>query len=271
MANDLSRIRAEIKRREKAVNDKVRRVKSTVGVDVSGSTYDPRRDSKVTSRYNKAQSLAYLNKLNEFTDRRNQFIAGAQGVPLSKRDVGILVAKQNRLNMMVANRKAANWNLSLSGGMTVGEQETTFSNPNRKRARGEPTYKPLQISDIKAHQIKDGTALQTLIASVTAKLDPSYVPRALSKQRLSALKMADEIGSKEMRDGILALTDNQFDVLWNYVPNFARDLSHDYVMFTAMAMGSSEPYFQELISGHSDRNEGILADLKNARSFPQTR
>ena len=74
--------RAEIARLEARARAKVRRIEKQ-GVKLSGSQYDPLRESAGASYRERAR---YADELRRFTSRNTQFVAGREGRPITNYD-----------------------------------------------------------------------------------------------------------------------------------------------------------------------------------------
>lgn len=263
---ELERLRAEVAKRKKAVNDKVSRVRRNTGISLTGSSYDPRRNPKAVSRYNVRQLRSYLNDLNSFTDRRNQFGRGAGGELISQarfREYKQLETRFNRIGAAEENRlrgvKDPIVNVSLD------KRRATYA-PDRQRAQGEMVNRPYGLRNVEIGNINGPAALEKMIASMKNKLRPGYLPEQLKKGRANLEAMLNILGDIPMQlDGKTVsavefarnLTDDQFDILWNY----------------ANAAGAISPYYASMLDGKvgENTNNDVVSLLDWASKLPNTR
>lgn len=209
---DINELRAEITRREKAATAKISRLRRT-GVMVSGSTADPRRSSGRIARYNTKAAQGYLNDLNSFVSRKNRYVAGVEGAPISLNVYNRAQATSERFNALVTNRYESVKSIHIpEQGMTIQRFDEDVK---RARARGSVS-RPLAIESREAFEFTSEASVARWEQSLTRKMKPGYRKAYLKFQRMQMMKALDAYGDPELDKMARELTDEQFDVLWNY-------------------------------------------------------
>jgi hypothetical protein len=67
-----------------------------------------------------------------------------------------------------------------------------------------------------SRNIKSAEALKKLSDQINKKSDKNFLAKALDAGRKQAGQMLDNAGLSDMKDAVASLTNQQFDVLWNY-------------------------------------------------------
>lgn len=244
---EIDELRAEVARRQRAAASKIYRLKAN-GVILGGSEFDPRRDTNRVARYNSAQLKKYLDDLNSFTRRNVQFVAGSEGVPLPKHRARALEMAVERVNRSVARHLSDIGDIKLRDqDMTIKQREATVENPDIMAAKGQPSKRPMSMVDFEAKHVTSAKSLESLISGLNARLTSSYLPEELAKQREQAKQMFDRIGNAKWSERMAALSDRQFNALWNHDREFMREMSHGYFIVTSQMANVNEPYFARMV------------------------
>lgn len=235
--DELNALRAEVRRRHRAANAKISRLRSR-GVELGGTSFDVRRDLSVTRRYTKQQLTGYLQQLNQFTQRTNNFVPDVEGRPIPiavwRRDqqaVARYNAKGNRMLDKVGNIK-----LPFSD-MNILQRQNQMLNKNVVRANGEAVNSP--YAPIKRGTPASLEALMQLTAETERRNSRTYLPGEIAKQREQLASLLTAIGVPDEIERANALTDEQFNVLFNYT-SFVTEASQDYEHAQLMAANSAE-------------------------------
>lgn len=215
-SNDIKLLREMVRKRRGAVTSKENRIRRNTGIELQGTQDDPRRPPSVVNKYNSRQLNSYLAELNAFMNRGNGFIPDASGSFIKKAD-WTAYKKAERANNAIAR---AEFNAVKNihdpfRNMKIGEAEPLFT-PDNKRAQGDIRHRPFSIVDRKPENIKNAAALAKLKKQLEGKLDKGYLPKAIKASRKQANQMLDNAGMSEFRTTMKALSDSQFNVLWNY-------------------------------------------------------
>lgn len=189
------------------------------GVIVAGSEFDPRRDPAKVSRYNSRQMKSYIRELNEFTNRRNQFVGAADGaaVPLSQWKEFLKV--QDEYNKRVASYRQGFENVAIpvkGDDMTIGAFDRKMQ-PDSIFAKGRAAHRPLTPSDSDIANITGPNSLKDLQKALEKKLKPEYLEEKIRQGREQMQMMLDEIGAPELNKAVNELNDYQFNILWSEI------------------------------------------------------
>jgi len=227
MANnrpELDYLRAQATARHRAATRKIARLNRVNGVAISGTSHDPRRDlSKVTKNYNSAQLRTYIDKMDKFVSRSTGFVAGAEGSVIRAEKWREYVKLQNRYNALGRKHEKAIGNYKIpTTGMTVEERMATIVPKKFVRPGVNATNRPYVQIDRKPQWIRGEAALDKFIEQMKSRINGEYLPTAINKQRETARKLFTGIGDEESNKLLDSLSDNQFNVIWNYTPLAAQ-------------------------------------------------
>lgn len=234
---DINELRAEVMRRQKAAQRKVARLRRN-GVNLSGTPYDVRRDPANIKRYNARQLTKYLGELNNFTSRNNSFVGGVEGSPIKRNEwLKYKAVEKAYLQKANANFEAVKDTYIPLAGTTVGDFETTM---RPKPGKGRGALRPLErLSELQPYQIVGERQLAKLRKSLEGKLSDRYLNKSLKFQKYQMLEAVKLFGDIELLEKASALTDEQFDTLWNYT-DAPRDLFSGYVNARLLSTGGGD-------------------------------
>jgi hypothetical protein len=248
MNDELRRLRDEVRKRRSAVTAKVGRIRRNTGVDVTGTNEDPRRPPKVINKYSAPQLKKYLNDLNAFQDRGVGFVAGKGGSIIPKKawiEYKKLERQYNKLGELHVKAIA---DIKVPGlGVTVAQRNANLP----ARAHGDIINRPYVDINRNPRNVVDLKALKKLTKDMRRKVSPSFLPGEIRKARRELSAMLKTIGSGEYADRAKGLTDNQFNILWNYT-NFATNISLRYEITKAQAAGMSEDKYASVLEDNTD-------------------
>jgi hypothetical protein len=247
----LENLRNQVRARRNAVTAKENRIKKNTGVDLRGTKEDPRRPLEVVDKYNAKQLMSYLGDLNAFMSRNSGFVAGANGVPLPKDqwvEYKNLEKKFNSIGTEQFN-KIADIFIPQSG-MTISQRAKTIS-PDTVSAQGDIVNRPYSHTERDPKNIASPEALKVLIKDLKGKVSPKYLPAKLKESRGQAEEMLTTIGNTNLTARVQALSDNQFNTLWNYT-NFTRQMSGIYFMLKRMAANTGERWYDSVVEDYEE-------------------
>lgn len=228
---DINELRELALNRHKAATRKVSRLKSN-GVEISGTQLDVRRDPKRIKKYTRSQLNSYIRKLDTFVSRRTSYVASAvPDKPLNPARVAKYKANEERLRKYGKEEASEFAKISLRGeAMTVGEyDELSKSRSGNKFTYGDVTTRIYgEMGALKSTSIYGPEALEKLIAQQEKRLKGGYKKSKLDNQRSEAKQMAASFGDPDMDRAIENLTDNQFNIWFNYTKE-AKRLKRGYV------------------------------------------
>lgn len=244
MATELQRLRALAKRRHDAATSKASRLNKQ-GVKIGGTEYDPRVKKQNINRYNKRQLEAYVRRLDNFTDRSNQFVAGRAGTPIPKSQYESFQRAQLASNIRAekylkphADRVLPTTNVSVS--QRLHDLDAKEFNVLRM-GRGTNTA-PFQINTQTATDFYDAKAMQAAEKAMRKKIQTNYLPRTLKRYRSNAAVMLETVGESELSKQVANLSDQEFDLLWN-LTSFPEGIKLNYENITH---GISAKWAQEI-------------------------
>lgn len=248
---DLNELREEVLRRQRAANAKVSRLRRK-GVQIAGTNYDVRRSANI-KRYNSKQLTKYLGELNSFTSRSNQFVAGSEGVPIPANKWRAFQKVQNAYNNVARGHyESVKGTHIKASGMSVADFDSKVRS-NRPGAKG-GISRPLEPSRNAAYEIVDEKRLDKLRKQLERKIQPEYLPAQLKNQRKRMISAVSVFGDKEMIEKAKALTDEQFDTLWNYT-DAPRDLFGGYHFMKLLSTSQAD-------EGHANVHEDDKSETR---------
>lgn len=244
---DIHEIRAEVARRKKAADAKISRLRKK-GVQLTGSEFDVRRDPARVARYNSRQLQSYLGKLNEFTSRSKQFVAGSEGVPIPAHVYNHAQRVAKEYNTFVGERESAIFGLKLptidSGNpalekakMTIGDFQRDAANTRNRGKGGVPRPLTKEVRD--AFEFVNADRVQDWQNSLQQKMRPGYMSERIEKQRYQMLQAVSNFGDPELLEMAKSLDNDQLDTLWNYT-DAPRDLFAGYHFQQLMSSGKAD-------------------------------
>jgi hypothetical protein len=209
-------LRILARRRRSAVTSKERRIFNNTGVDLKNTKDDPRRAPSIVKKYNTRQLTDYIKQLDKFMLRENGYIADSSGGLIPKRDWLKYKRTEKTYNKMVKAKfdKIADIH-DPHRNMTIRQAEGLFV-PENLRAAGEIRHRPYNEIHRNAKNIKNVEALKKLQAQVDGKRSKAYLVKALDAGRKQAGQMLDNAGISELKSALAGLSNQQFNVLWNY-------------------------------------------------------
>jgi hypothetical protein len=212
----ISDLRDLVRKRRSAVTAKERRIFNNTGVNINNTRDDPRRPPSVIKSYDSRQLSSYLRDLNNFMLRENGYIADTSGGLIPKRDWLSYKRSERKLNKIVKAHfdKIADINDPYRN-KTIRQAEGLFV-PDDNRAAGEIRHRPYNEIHRDANNIKNVNALKKLHDQVNRKQTKEYLDEALTNGRSQANSMLANAGVGELKNAMAKLSNQQFDVLWNY-------------------------------------------------------
>lgn len=223
--NDL---RAQVKKRQRQVGNKISRIKSQVGAHVAGTEFDPRKPIASINKMSSRDLNRLLNRLNAFQSRGFQFEVGAKNAPLLRADANRLKLVQSQVNKLAGLRAERVADIPLPG-MPPGDPNTVGLRKGMRAQsmEGKTVNEPFRYKDIDLGRISGQKALSQLLAQAEKMTRRGHLGREIRKHR-NEMKAALEImGESDMMDELDNLTNFQFDTLWS-VPGFAESIFADY-------------------------------------------
>lgn len=245
---ELERLRELVRKRRGAVTAKIYRIRRNTGVDIADRPEDPRRDPSVVKKYNTRQLNKYLGELNAFQSRSVGFVAGAGGVVLPRLKWEQYKRLEAQYNALGIKHEAKISDIFLpTAGMTL-RQRNAMIHPT---AVGEVVNRPYSYVERSSSQVPDVAALEALTRDMRRKVSKSFLPGEIKKARSELNTMLKTTGNDEFAKRAAALSDAQFDTLWNYT-NFATLVSLSYEMAKLRAANAKERWHDSTVEDASD-------------------
>lgn len=232
MAN-LDDLRAQLLKAQGNANAKVRRLQSQ-GIEITGSSADVRVPRERIERYNRAQLLSQLAKVNTFNSRQTKFVAGREGAPISKLTYGVFEITQRANNARAKRHLDRVADTMMPNGNTIGFRMGMIV-PRKKGTLG-GDYRPVMEQHLKASNLTGEKSAKRLTRHMQAGLSQSKLNRAVDKQHAAAIEAMKRWGNPELVDRVKKLTRHQFNVLFNYTAA-GRDIFAKYLEELLAAKG----------------------------------
>lgn len=249
--SELESLRKEVRKRRSAVTAKENRIKRNTGVDIRGTKEDPRRPLDVVDKYNKTQLRNYLNKLNAFMNRSVGYVAGAGGVPIPKKDWLEYKKLEKQYNSVGAMHFEDVANIFIpNAGMTIKQRDATIR-PDSITAQGDIVVRPYSEISRNSTNIATPESIKKLIADMKKKTSKGYLSGMIKAAREQLNQMLDNIGNSELKTEANSLSDNQFNILWNYT-NFATNVSGIYNIFQMQTVDSKDKWWSTVVEDYSN-------------------
>lgn len=239
--SDAKAIRAEVKKRLKAVQAKIRRTERNTGARVGGSEFDPRRRAGIENNYNAKQLSNYLVQLNDFMRRGNQFVGGHRGAPLPRGQVSYLMSQQEQIKALKEARDSAMNQLQTPAGMSV-TQHTAMT----PRMGGHSDFGVYPDMNVSPKDIASAGALKKLTRQMINILKGDRVEKVINEGRDNLIKALEYMGEDEFVDAVEDLSDYQFDALW-FGTNMAESTFLKYQQLKERAAGTRKEAWQDKV------------------------
>jgi hypothetical protein len=160
--------------------------------------------------------MKYLGDLNNFMSRSNGYIPDASGGYIKKKDWLKYKRIERKYNRIVnANFEDIADIRDPYRNVTIRKAESIYL-PENMRAAGEIKHRPLNKFNRDPKNIKSADALMKLQAQVEGRLNKNYLPKAIAAGRSQTNAMLDNAGLSELKGAVAALSNGQFNVLFNY-------------------------------------------------------
>ena len=259
--SELDDLRALARKRQRAVGKKISRIRRQVGAEIAGTSYDPRKPSSNINKLNRNQLRSYINKLNAFQSRQNQYVQLSGNVPLPRKTWLAYVKPQEKVNKLantldkfinpisVVNNNPNDIN-------TIGLQKSMLGKKEYPRMTG-AAMTPFRRSELLSYKVKSAEAVGILTRNALKQSSPGFLKsqvKTFRKQVESALdKMA---GSEEMKQSFNELSDFQFLALWERPGTFENFFArYEDMQKRTVETIDSDDEFDEL---WNDESNGLL-------------
>lgn len=212
----IDELRAEVRKRQQAVNRKLRRYDRN-GIELSGTEHDPRRPGVDISRMRSRDLTSYLNRLNGFMSRSTQFVGDRKGRPIAMSEW-----RRYKRAETAANRRADRLyntikDIKMPGGqMTLGQRHAAVTNSDFPITANHTVNSPLHKVKRAPRTLENKRALNKFTKQQQRKVDPQFAQMTVNRGRREAYKMLAAVGDMAEIRALKGLTDKQFHILWSY-------------------------------------------------------
>lgn len=229
MAREIDRLRQEIERSERLARAKMRRIQKNTGVEFFGQRIPIRPKNKVKN-YNTQQLRVYGRQLEEFRNRKTQFVADSHGKAIPRS------LYQEYEKAFEARKSKIDRELDKFRDMKLDSKNVTISEywkmttPDRPHLSN-PSVNPVhELKKKLPENISSEQALRKLIQNEKRQAKGDIVGRTRRQAMSVILKDNDGSGlftrkqAEWLFDALDELNDTQFYALWN-IRGFMDDLS----------------------------------------------
>lgn len=221
----LAALRTAAKAKQAAAVRKVSRLKAK-GVDIAGSEFDPRKSWNTVKNYNSKQLSAYSKRLDEFNNRYNRFVGTSDRSPVQLSEFRRYKAVEKAYNAIADNVLGTVGDMLPPGsGETINER---FSGKLKNRPVGDTTNRPFTKHDLSSRNFRTPASMRKMFGALKAKLQPDYASKSNDSAMASVNKILDDLGEPDLKKAIGDLTEEQFNVLWNWT-GFSELLVEKYI------------------------------------------
>ena len=265
MARNLKVLRAQVKARQLAANRKIRRLTDDKGVQIAGTKFDPRKEAKVIDRLTGAQLEAQLARLNTFMDRRTQFVAGAHGVPMTKRQWDRAASVQRKANAAKKRLESKFADVFIDeSGMTVAQRQASI-NDKRKLAGNPAVQQPWTPTNYEAKNITSEKALDTIAKQLQKQTSMQYEQQQYKDAKKQYYQMMRAVKDTKLAKKIRGLSPDQFMAMW-FGTTFATAFSIEYEIAMALLSSNERAFHSDQLSS-SKAEAHRLTDWASGLSF----
>jgi hypothetical protein len=258
--NELDALRALARKRHRDVSAKISRNERVKDVRIGGSKYDPRRDIAKLERYNAKQTKAYLQQLDQFMNRKTQFVPDAHRRPMPQSDWNAYKRlERQRAKQINAEFQKVKDVFLPSSNMTV-EERMEMRTPKHKQAGNPAVNAPFRPVDRKSTSIQGEKELKRLTKSKEKEVVPGQDDKRYQKDMEAFGKLAKDINMPAL-GAVKNLTPRQFKILWNFTP-FADQLSHFYLIAQDLLSDKQRAYDNQAMNDAQHDIERLIDDAK---------
>lgn len=243
--SELNDLRDEVARLRRAATRKISRIKQTHGAQVSGTEFDPRRETKAPTKYTAKQLAAYKSTLANFVSRSTQFVPDASKQPIPRAEFERYKAREARYRETAGSVFERVKNDKLPSGETVAERVEKMR-PLHKAMHNTAVNSMFDPVTRDSESIVSRKALDKLSRSIDTAASPAAIRRKILDARRQLAQMMDTLNMPEVHDLTKKLTNDQFVALWNYT-NFATAISLNYENAKKMLSPKEESWGHEQI------------------------
>jgi len=252
-------LRDLVRKRHRAVANKISRTRRVNGAELAGTAHDPRRSHENIAKYNRRQLEATLNSYNAFTSRGTQFYGDANRRPISRKTWKAYKAAETAFNTASASRFGKFADTPVPGRGMTARQYRAATRSEFPRAADPVVNDPYASYSRQPSNIDSARRLAKLTKDLNKRATPRDYENRLRDSRANAKNMLDKVGDDKMRKAVSRLSRDQFEWLWNVSP-FAKSAALRYGVASAMSADRQASWMDDAMD---DQVEDMW-DLVNA-------
>src|SRR5699024_8847280 len=243
---ELRALRAMANRRHRAATNKISRLKNDVGVNVSGSEVDPRRNRANIKNYTEKQLRSYINQLDSFVSRRTQFVPDAHRRPIPATQWREYQRLEKKYNQKISTRFDRYRDIDLGpSGMTVG-QRMEMMTPKFPYMQDRAVNTPYTPLNRRSSNIGSERALRRLTEDMKSRLEDSYSTQRIKAGREQFEEMSKLLDAPGLARRVRNLSDAQFEVMWDFT-GFATAASLGYQISKDLLAGNEKRWHGQVL------------------------
>lgn len=252
----------EIKRLRRNAGRKVKRLEAS---GIMSMLVDPRKPVGAEKSMTRKQLNAYKRELRDFTSRSNQYVRGAAGNPIRASVWRDFVRARDEANKAMARYNSRFSGLPSNHGMSVHEY-MAMTRPVHPELSDPITQSYYWPNNSKPTSFASNKAVREATKAMRKRADPMFLERTARKNRRTAYKMIDELGDRNLRKRIKALSLDQFDMLWRFT-TFTSALALKYEHLVKKLTGNSSimDFAGRDIDSQLSFVEGLTIDKQKGR------
>lgn len=259
----------EAERAHSNATKKASRLRRLKGVEIGGTSADPRRDLEDVRSMSAANLRRHVEQLQKFNSRSTQFVQGADQTVITASLWKEHEKLREQWNARVREHEAKIADVFVkSKNATVAQEDakTKSNEGSLQRAGGERSSRPFTERKRKPENIRGDEAMKKINAEMRERLKPGYFNKRIKAQREIHKKMMLESGDTEAIAKADKLTNQQFNIFWNYAGG-AQESAVKYGISKMRSDGDEheERWWQGVIED-SNRESNEL--LEEARQYP---
>lgn len=243
--SELNSLRAQVRAAHRNATAKASRLRAR-GLEVGGTSLDPRKPLSSVKRYTASQLESQLGKLQSFNSRGFAPVQGQSGVLDPAKVRAYRQAERNYNRRAKGQYEKVADKPAFGRGMTIRQADRVDRPSDRTRAFGEAVARPFDPVKRNLSNVTDNRALDRLAKQMNSRRVKGYSQEVLNRQRSEFMRMVTDIGNIADVKAARELTDEQFNVLFNYNASVVEDISMSYERVKLQFEGKSEE-FQERI------------------------
>lgn len=238
--NQAAELRLQARARRAAATRKINRLEK-MGIVVSGSAEDPRRHPDAIKKYNSAQLKKYVQTLDNFISRNNQYVRGNKGAPIKRNAWRRYKSLENTYNANADKAFEAVKDIKIDrANVTIGERQAMLGAGRFPRAANPATNSPFNKIDRSPGGVSSIDAVNQLTRDLKKRTSKDFFKNEAKRLKADINKFFDNIGNTQFRDAVNNMTPKQVHAL--NLTNFSNAVGTLYEYYKRLASGRKDDY-----------------------------